>query len=283
MIKRGLVCLLLVLSSAGLLWAISDEPANEQLSVKQGKCFSIVLPSNDPYAKNYLEFLDQKIKFYQDEDEIKAIVGVPPDQPTGVYPLFIKMTDINGEEQIIDRRVLVGKTVFPTVSFWLKPAKKKLLVSRAVVDEWAEIEQVLAKESPEQLWVGKFIVPVNETVSMVFGTQEYVNNKKRGQHRGLDLAAETGTEVMAANIGKVVFIKKLEAYGGTIVIDHGQGINSLYFHLSKFLCKVGDEVGQGDIIALSGNTGISSGSHLHWGMSVHNLRVDPMQWVKQEF
>ena len=89
-----------------------------------------------------------------------------------------------------------------------------------------------------------------------------------------------GTKVKAANNGKVVFAQKLSAFGGTIVIDHGQGVHTLYFHLSKFLAVVGQEVSKGTVIALSGNSGISSGPHLHWGMSVHDLRVNPLQWTK---
>ena len=126
-------------------------------------------------------------------------------------------------------------------------------------------------------------MPVNGSVSMLFGTREFVNRKPRGQHRGLDLAVPAGTEVGAANSGKVVFAQKLKAFGGTVVIDHGQGIHSLYFHLSKFLAQVGDDVTKGQLVALSGNSGISTGPHLHWGMSVHNLRVDPLQWTKAAF
>ena len=67
-----------------------------------------------------------------------------------------------------------------------------------------------------------------------------------------------------------------------MVVDHGQGIHTLYFHLSRFVAEVGQNVSKGAVIAFSGNSGVSSGPHLHWGMSVQNLRVDPMQWVKYE-
>jgi len=99
----------------------------------------------------------------------------------------------------------------------------------------------------------------------------------------MDIAVLPGSHVLAANNGKVVFAKKLKAFGGTVVVDHGQGIHTLYFHLSKFVAKAGEAVNKGQLLALSGNTGVSSGPHLHWGMSAHNLRVDPSQWVKNEF
>jgi murein DD-endopeptidase MepM/ murein hydrolase activator NlpD len=77
----------------------------------------------------------------------------------------------------------------------------------------------------------------------------------------------------------VVFADDLKAFGGTVVIDHGQGVNTLYFHLSKIGVTVGQSIKKGEAIGLTGNTGISSGPHLHWGLSVHNVRVDPNQWV----
>jgi murein DD-endopeptidase MepM/ murein hydrolase activator NlpD len=274
-IKRVLLFILTLFLLTGLAFALLSE---ELIVVNQGDCFTLKMPLIDDVQQPQAEFQGQKNKFYQVDEEWQVIVGVPPELSPGIYSLFV-FTD----DTLIERKVRVIKKNFPKVSFWLKPAKKKLLADKDLIaEEWSIIEQVLLKENPEKFWADKFIFPVNGTVSMVFGTREYVNRQKRGQHRGLDLAVKTGTKVMAANAGKVVLVKKLSTFGGTMVIDHGQGINSLYFHLSKFLCQVGDEVGRGDIIALSGNTGISSGAHLHWGISVHDLRVNPEQWTREE-
>jgi murein DD-endopeptidase MepM/ murein hydrolase activator NlpD len=177
----------------------------------------------------------------------------------------------------------VRKTKFPFVSFWLKPAKKKLFTGDLIAREWARIEKTLLVEFERQRWRGLFTLPAKGPTSMVFGTIERVNGRRTGQHRGLDIAVPMGTKIKAPNHGRVVFAEHLKAFGGTIVLDHGQGVHTLYFHLSKFLAKVGQEVSKGDIIALSGNSGISSGPHLHWGMSVHNLRVDPGQWTRMAF
>ena len=247
----------------------------------QGNCLVITAASVEGAAKLKGEFLGQKFSFFGSADSLRGIIGIPPEQKPGTYPLKLFVTSAGGKTAERTYSVPVRSAQFPVVSFWLKPAKKKLLISKDLVaNEWARVEKVLVKEMPVQSWDGKFIRPVSGEVSMVFGTREYVNKKKRGAHRGLDIAVPIGTKVKAANNGKVVFAQKLSAFGGTIVIDHGQGVHTLYFHLSKFLAVVGQEVSKGTVIALSGNSGISSGPHLHWGMSVHDLRVNPLQWTK---
>ena len=107
----------------------------------------------------------------------------------------------------------------------------------------------------------------------------YINKKYRNRHRGWDFRAPIGTKIRASNNGVVVLIDKFKAFGGTVVLDHGQGVFSLFFHLSKFLIKEGDYLEKGDVLGLTGNTGVSSGPHLHWGLSVHNVRVEPKSWV----
>lgn len=248
--------------------------------IQQGKCFSIMVVSAEGIAKLETDFAGQRVRLYKNGDGYKGIIGVPPEQKPGKYKLTLKIT---GNRDVQSRvSIVVALTKFPSVSFWLKPERKKLLAKDLVADEWALVEKVLVVESQEQRWAGKFLLPVKFPVSMKFGTVENVNNQQRGQHRGMDLAAPFGTEVAAANNGRVVFAQVLKVFGGTMVIDYGQGIHSLYFHLSKFLAPVGTDVKKGEVVALSGNSGVSSGPHLHWGMSVHNLRVDPMQWVMEE-
>jgi len=274
----GLAALVLPLIQPGYAAEFSISPKIP----RQGSCFSLFV-SSEGLTKVTVDFLGQKISCFNDNDNFKGIIGIPPEQKAGVYPISIQLVGQNDNIETINSKIKIAKTKFPIVSYWLKPAKKKLFTRDLIGEEWAVIEKVLVVEAPERRWDSRFALPVTGPVSMVFGTQEFINNKKSGLHRGYDLAVPTGTKVKAPNKGTVVFAKKLQAFGGTIVIDHGQGIHSLYFHLSKFLANVGDAVNKGDVIALSGNTGISSGSHLHWGLSVHNLRVDPMQWTRYAF
>lgn len=255
----------------------------DSANAKPGKCFTIRLVSSEGIVTASAEFLGKRIKLFKQGDDYRAIIGVPLAQKTGTYPLTLYMTGAKGRTTKLARSVRVLPYKFPHASFWLKPEKRKLMATQAVIDEWAVIDKPLLVEREEQAWKRNFILPVKGQISMYFGTIEKVNGKYQGQHRGCDIAVPIGTKVSAANDGTVVFAQKMTVYGGTMVVDHGQGIHTIYLHLSKFLAKVGQEVTKGEVIALSGNTGYSSGPHLHWAMSAHDLRVDPLQWTKVAF
>jgi murein DD-endopeptidase MepM/ murein hydrolase activator NlpD len=142
------------------------------------------------------------------------------------------------------------------------------------------VEKTLTKENPEKFWGKNFLRPVGGIVTMAYGTREFVNKKYSARHRGIDYRAKIGTIVRAPCSGKIVFVEHLKAFGGTMVIDHGQGVQSIFFHLSKFLAEVGTSVEKGQRVAKTGNSGISTGPHLHYGLSVNNVRVDPTLWIK---
>lgn len=249
----------------------------------QGRCFSVKIPSAEGISRIEGRLIGQKFGCFARGNDFIGIVGIAPEQKPGLYDLSLTFFGADGGREEVRRKVVVMKTKFPSTWFTLKPARNKLRARDLVNEEWARIEQKLLIESSRQEWQGRFSFPVSGPISMLFGTIEHINRKISGYHRGLDLAVPMGTKVAAANSGKVVFAEKLKAFGGTIVIDHGQGVHTLYFHLSKFLAKVGQQVEKGEIIALSGNSGISSGPHLHWGMSVHDLRIDPAQWTRVAF
>jgi len=103
-----------------------------------------------------------------------------------------------------------------------------------------------------------------------------INDEPRSPHTGIDIIAPEGSPVRATNNGKVILTDDLFFSGNSIILDHGQGLYTMYFHLSKFLVKVGQKVGKGDIIGLMGSTGRASGPHLHWGVRLQETRVDPI-------
>lgn len=275
-------CLFACVSQA-LAFAGTPQLVIDAKLAKQGRCFDVKLISAEGIVTASAEFLGKKIRFFKLGDDYRAIIGVPLAQKTGPYPLAVKLTDERGKTRELVGSVKVLPYKFPHASFWLKPEKRKLMATPAVVDEWAVIDKPLRVEREKQAWKRNFILPVKGQISMYFGTIEKVNGKSQGQHRGCDIAVPIGTKVSAANDGTVVFAQKMTVYGGTMVVDHGQGIHTIYLHLSKFLAKVGQAVSKGEVIALSGTTGYSSGPHLHWAMSVHDLRVDPLQWTKTAF
>ena len=121
-----------------------------------------------------------------------------------------------------------------------------------------------------------FIQPTDGIISGVFGSQRILNGKAKSPHRGLDIAAETGTPIYACNEGLVIHAEDDLYYtGGTIILDHGHGVKSIYAHLSDVKVNVNQTVSKDDIIGEVGSTGRSTGPHLHWGVMVFNTYVDP--------
>jgi len=280
---KKIVWLAVLILVSGSCLALDPKVLISPAVISQGKCFTVKVVSAEGVTEAKVEFLGREIAGYKSGDDYKTVIGVPPEQKPAIYPLIITLIKDDGIKQEIKRSIKVRPYKFASVWFWLKPAKKRLFTAQLINEEWGRIEKTLVVEAPEQRWEERFLLPAKGRVSMTFGSKEFVNRKRSGQHRGLDLAVPIGTKILAANSGRVAFVEPLKAFGGTIVIDHGQGVHSLYFHLSKFLADVGQEVAKGQAIALSGNSGISSGPHLHWGMSVHNLRIDPLQWTKYAF
>lgn len=248
----------------------------------QGKTLTVRLGSAEGISGVKGHFLNQDFVCYKCEGGFRGIVGVPVDQKPGYYNLGLFIINKDGKVERLNRKMKVWATKFPFSKFWLRPAKKKLMVPELINKEWAQIEKSLRVEIPKQNWKGTFILPVEAKISQGFGYRQIINGKRSGAHRGVDFAVPNGTPVRAPNHGKVVFVDRLKVFGGTMVLDHGQGIHTIYFHLSRIYYNVGKEVEKGQVIGLSGDSGVSSAPHLHWGMSVHNLRVDPMQWVKYE-
>lgn len=122
--------------------------------------------------------------------------------------------------------------------------------------------------------------PVPECMNSPFGNLRYHNGRFTGSfHKGVDQRSPHGRTVSAPTNGVVTLVRKFRLHGGTIGLDHGQGVSSIYIHLSKFLVQPGDTVTAGQPIGLVGSSGFATGPHLHWGVYAHGQAVNPRQWV----
>ncbi|MCJ7663701.1 MAG: M23 family metallopeptidase, partial [Desulfobacterales bacterium] len=146
---------------------------------------------------------------------------------------------------------------------------------RRVLAENKRLMEIFSQVRLERLWHLPFIKPVDGPITGAFGLRRIINGQDRSPHNGVDIAAPQGTEVVACNSGMVVFAEELYLSGKTIIIDHGFGLYSMYFHLSEMRVKEGDAVAIGDCIGLVGATGRVTGPHLHWGIRLLKARVDP--------
>ena len=152
-----------------------------------------------------------------------------------------------------------------------------------------ELKQVAAFKttiSPSKLWNGKFIAPNKGRTSSPYGVRRKYNGKLAEDyyHRGLDYAGGYGSAVVAPAGGEVVLVgyekDGFKVHGNVVGVDHGQGLVSIFMHLSKITVEAGDRLAPGDQIGAIGTTGASTGPHLHWGLYVNGTSIDPVQWLQ---
>lgn len=142
--------------------------------------------------------------------------------------------------------------------------------------EAAKVKKARAQSGDMSHYMESYIWPAKGLISGVYGSQRYYNGKPGRPHFGLDIAAPKGTPVTAPASGVVVLAENdLFFSGGTVVVDHGHGINSSFLHMSKLDVKVGQVLKQGDKIGEVGATGRATGAHLDWRMNWFDQRVDP--------
>lgn len=176
---------------------------------------------------------------------------------------------ISSTSETIDN--IIRKALSPTNYF------KQKLDSNATNKNFATRISSLAKTTTNYIkeTIGKFITPVRGILTSGFGPRRRPTVGASTNHKGLDIAAQTGTKVIATNSGRVIFRGKSRGYGNLIIIDHGNGTTSRYGHLSKFNISQGQEVDQGQKIAEVGSTGISTGPHLHFEIRKHGIAENP--------
>lgn len=144
--------------------------------------------------------------------------------------------------------------------------------------ENAMIAAVRQRNTPRQDFLQGWIWPAQGPVSGIYGSQRILNGEPRTPHYGLDIAAPTGSPVIAPAAGEVVLAEKdIYFTGGTVIIDHGMGINSAFSHLHALNVKVGQQVKQGEQIGTVGATGRATGPHLDWRVNWFDVRLDPQR------
>ena len=232
-------------------------------SVSMGKkTFQIFTIKNDITKKyalipfSYYEKPENKIAYinYEEENRLKE------------ETLFLKVVDGNYEKEEIK---VSSSKVNP----------KSLEVKNRISKEYKEAMKIYNTVSSQSYIKTKFIQPMKSKITSSFGKARVYNGSLKGYHSGTDYRAKIGTPVLAVNDAKVVLVKKRFYSGGTVLLDHGEGIYTCYFHMSKFNVTKGDIVKKGELLGLSGKSGRVTGPHLHFSARINGVQVDPLQLI----
>ena len=258
------------------------------VSVKQGNTLAIFVKSDEPLSGLSGKLFGKNIVFYPGEPDDKlhrGLVGVFVYEKVKTHTLEITGIDRAGNQQTTQHDIQVRKTNFEKGVVNLPKRKKGLLTdNKARALDRKKSSQAYSKEETKQLWASTCIRPTTGWVSSSFGKRRVYNNGVlKSVHLGLDIANKTGTPVKATNSGIVTLAESLPIHGITVIINHGQGVYSVYSHLSETKVNLNDRVEKGQIIGLIGETGQATGPHLHWGIRVNSISVNPEEWQRRDF
>ncbi len=212
--------------------------------------------------------------------ELCAFVGVEMDKPPKKMEASVTQTAKPGFAESIS--VTVRHRKYPTGKLKVDPSKAVLSDEdkARVEQERATMKTVWAASEPSVMWEGKFLLPGKSGTTSPFGVQRTFNGTVASTHYGLDLRGNEGTWILASNAGKVVFADHMFLSGNFVAIDHGMGLFTTYSHMSAFSVKPGERVTPGQKLGRAGSTGRVTGPHLHWGVRVNGLYVDPAEFLK---
>ena len=223
---------------------------------------------------------DPSAKIIVDKKSVKVskdgyfVFGIDRDRKFDI--LITKI--LNGNKEIITKKVLKRKYRIQRIDGL--PENKVTppeSVYKRIKEENNKIGEARAINSNLLFFKDQFIMPVEGIISGVYGSQRILNGKPKWPHYGIDIAAKQGTKIRSSASGKVTMAEDDLYYtGGTIIMDHGHGISTIYSHLENVMVSVGDKINQGDIIGTVGSTGRSTGPHLDFRVNWFQTRLDPM-------
>jgi murein DD-endopeptidase MepM/ murein hydrolase activator NlpD len=235
-------------------------------------------------------WLGHSVSFSYDEKSKTwyALAGVSFETAPGSYSLDLTGEPLSSKEGVTKltfaKKFTVARGKYPKIAVKLSVEGKFTEPTPEQQKEIAESQQIkkdyLSRVTPEREWSGQFTAPADAAISDVFGSERVFNGKTSSPHQGLDFRVPTGTPVAAMNSGTVLLARPLYFEGNFIVLDHGQGLLTLYLHLSEFKVKEGEQVKRGQEIGLSGGTGRATGPHLHVAVRWQGTYLDPEQLIR---
>ena len=251
----------------------------DPVPVLQGQAFRVAVRTEEPVTLAGTVF-DRPVQFAEEDGVYYALVGVHALADPGLYELTLTATTEGGEQAALSVGVVVEDGGYGYERIDVPPSRANLLDPALVAAERERLNQVRYLFTPTRRWHGPFLPPVEAAISSYFGTRRsYNGGPYNSYHAGVDFDAGMGTPVHAPADGVVVLAEPLAVRGNAVVLDHGWGVLTGYWHLSSIEVSVGQEVRAGDVIGRVGSTGLSTGAHLHWEVWVGGVSVSGLQWL----
>jgi len=258
--------------------------------VFQGRTLHIQFQANKDIEKAHVRALATQYDCYPESKNssiYECFIPIPCEETPNEYLFSVEVADRVGNQLTLDNKFQI--VMFPFKKSVLTVDAAYVMAEREKGLSHQELEtrlEQLAQASPKtKMWRGTFCVPIEiQRTTTEFGTLRTTQERGRYMHKALDVVNVPRSVVWATQDGVVVLKERFELSGNTIVIDHGCGILSLFYHLEDFAnVEVGQKVAKGNPIGTLGKTGYAKGYHLHWEQRVNNIAVDPMQWTKETF
>ena len=210
-------------------------------------------------------------------DEHLALLGIDMDAPAGPRPWTVTV-EVDGQTSRVQGRLTVAARTYRVQELTVAPGMADLdpETERRATEETSRLQSVYRTVSGERLWRGRFVRPVaGDEPGTGFGARRVINGRPRAPHSGIDFAAAVGTPIVAANHGRVALVGEFFFPGRLIVIDHGLGLHTAYFHLDTIALAERQPVPKGEQVGTVGMTGRVTGPHLHFGAQLGAARIDP--------
>jgi len=232
----------------------------------------------------YGKWLDHDISFVLNPKTKtwNAIAGIALSVKPGAYTLSLSGVTLKGKDTSFGRRVTVRagnyrSTALTVEGKYTAPSPEQ---QEIIARDRQTKQETFSRVSLDREWAGTFKPPLDAPFSDTFGTTRTFNGQVRSTHEGLDFRAVAGTPIAALNAGTVLLARPLYFEGNCVVLDHGQGLLTLYLHMSEFKVKEGDKVERGQVLGLVGGTGRATGPHLHIAVRWQGVYVDPATLLK---
>ncbi len=265
--------LTLLLSSC----ASANNPIQKEMLIRPGEVrwVELELPNRD--VKLFCR--DQMVKVHRNGKKVQAVIVESYFSDLNPFTCTFKEDD----QVLVDVFFKVENKEYVAEKLKVDPKRIKLsrLDQKRADEEQQTLNQIYSESMNSFQFQSSFKEPMTSAVTSVYGTKRVYNKEKKGQHLGIDYRAAIGDKVPSANAGKVVYSGDLFYTGWTVIIDHGLEIFSVYGHLSKTMVIAGEFVRKDQVIGLSGNTGRTSGPHLHWGVKVQGQYIDGLVLISE--